>query len=308
MAPSKPWLKLWVDSLLGLKSLDLSLAETGAWWKLYAFGHYLGHSGRLTRENDRPYTLPAIMEALHITRRADMATFQQMLDKQLDSGLLRWEAQVLVIAGYDDEQSRAPSAQKEAVRDRVSRHRAAKKQANQHEPVTDSALPDVTSQPQSEPESSEDGNTDVTDVTALPSASVSVSALKSLSFGSFLSACRVDVSSIIENEGDTQSQHDQIQAWLADYGREVGFEIGKEWPVPEGRIDLVWRVGDEVVAAFEIDRRSPKAKSLAKLQGLNASWKCIILRSKRDAISQEQGVQVIEVTEQLSAKPRATAG
>ncbi|KKM14592.1 hypothetical protein LCGC14_1704540, partial [marine sediment metagenome] len=125
MARPKPWLKLWVDSVLGLKSLDLSLAETGAWWKLYAFGHLLGQSGRLTRENNRAYALPEIMEALRITRRADMAIFQHMVDKQLDSELLRWEGQILVIAGYDDEQSRAPSAQKEAVRDRVQRWRAA---------------------------------------------------------------------------------------------------------------------------------------------------------------------------------------
>jgi len=175
MPRAKPWLKLWVDSLVGPKSLDLSLAETGAWWKLYGFAHYLGCSGRLTRENDRPYTLPAMMEALHITRRADMATFRRMLDKQLDLGLLRWEESTLVITTYDDEQSRAPSAQKEAVRDRVSRHRAAKKQANQHEPVTDSPLPDTSPQPQGHPGRAEIPHGDVTDVTALPSVSASVS-------------------------------------------------------------------------------------------------------------------------------------
>ncbi len=174
MARPKPWLKLWVDSLLGLKSLDLSLAETGAWWKLYAFGHYLGQSGRLTRENNRPYALPAIMEALRVTRRADMATFQHMVDKQLDSGLLRWVGPILVITGYDDEQSRSPSAQKEAVRDRVQRWRAAQKQ----ETVTGSALPDATPQPQGEAEVSENGNGEVTSVTALPSALSSVSALE----------------------------------------------------------------------------------------------------------------------------------
>jgi len=175
MPRAKPWLKLWVDSLVGPKSLDLSLAETGAWWKLYGFAHYLGCSGRLTRENDRPYTLPAMMEALHITRRADMATFRRMLDKQLDLGLLRWEESTLVITGYDEEQSRAPSAQKEAVRDRVSRWRAAKKQGNSHETVTDSPLPDASPQAQGRPGRAEIPHEDVTDVTALPSASASVS-------------------------------------------------------------------------------------------------------------------------------------
>ena len=297
MAREKPWLKLWVDSLLGLKSLDLSLAETGAWWKLYAFGHYLGQSGRLTRENNRPYALPAIMEALRITKRADMATFQHMVDKQLDSGLLRWEGQVLAITGYDDEQSRAPSAQKEAVRDRVQRWRAAQKD----ESVTDSPLPDAAPQPQSVPGTPETGNGNVTGVTALPSVLSSVSALEDLSFDSFLSTCREVVSSIIHHTRDTQSQHDQILAWLAEYGGGAGFKVGKEYSVPEGRIDLVWLVGDEVVAGFEVDHRTPKAKSMVKLGGLDAPWKCIILRSEREAFVEEQGIQVIELTGELSA-------
>ena len=296
MARPKPWLKLWVDSLLGLKSLDLSLAETGAWWKLYAFGHYLGQSGRLTRENNRPYALPAIMEALRVTRRADMATFQHMVDKQLDSGLLRWAGQILVITGYDDEQSRAPSAQKEAVRDRVQRWRAAQKD----ESVTASPLPDAAPQPQSVPGAPETGNGNVTGVTALPSVLSSVSALEGLSFDSFLSTCREVVSSIINHTRDTQSQHDQIQSWLAEYGAGAGFKVRKEYSVVEGRIDLVWLVGDEVVAGFEVDHRTPKAKSMAKLGGLDAPWKCIILRSEREAFVEEQGIQVIELTGELS--------
>lgn len=135
MARSKPWYKTWSTWLSRPDLARLDLGQVGAWWKLYALAHQCGAGGRLVNDAGRGFTLDEMCQSLHLVGAVDIKCFKKMVDKQLSTGSLRWDGNILIVAHYVDEQeAAAPVApgprggagikgSKEALRQRVARWR-----------------------------------------------------------------------------------------------------------------------------------------------------------------------------------------
>lgn len=171
MARTKPWAKLWVGWYHKPDWLSLSLGEKGAWWLLYSLAQELESDGRMV-SNGSPMTLRDISRALHIEERADRDIFRRMVTKRVAQGGLHWDGDTLVLTDFANEQARTPSKEKEAVAERVRRHRARQQHVSGTSRHTLDARQTVTGNPlpaeDSEAVVPEPNGQSVTDVTALP--------------------------------------------------------------------------------------------------------------------------------------------
>jgi len=207
MARAKPWLKMWTEWLHDPKMLGLTLAETGAWWKLVTLAQELAQDGRISTNNGLTLNLDEIANCLHLTRRADIKDMTRMIEKMQAHGGLHWDGATLVVTNFAKRQAQSPSTTREAVRDRVRRHRSLRRPASREcvtesplqnggkiatnkkfsggfppvdrqvsdHGVTDNPLHAAAAQAQNQGESPQKETESVTDVTALPSPSPSVS-------------------------------------------------------------------------------------------------------------------------------------
>jgi len=123
MAEWKPWLKMWVEWIHDPKMLGLTLAETGAWWKLITLAQQCAAEGQLVKGNGSPLSLPEIANSLHISTPKDMKTLQSMIQKMESANSLSWNNKTLTIIHFAERQELTPSSSREAVRERVRRHR-----------------------------------------------------------------------------------------------------------------------------------------------------------------------------------------
>jgi hypothetical protein len=79
------------------------------------------------------------------------------------------------------------------------------------------------------------------------------------------------------------TQHGEFQRLVASGLTRLGFRVQTELPVPNrgdgrtGRIDLLARRGPCIVA-LELDRKSPRRKSLYKLRHLGYGSRAVVLR------------------------------
>jgi DnaD/phage-associated family protein len=164
MAQRKPWLKMWAEWVHDAKMLGLTLAETGAWWKLVTLAHECAQDGQLVKGDGTPLTISEITKCLHITSAKDRKTLEAMISKMAGLGSLHWNSNLLVVTHYSERQEMIPSESKEAVRERVRRHRESKN-------VTDDPLPPPTPlldrEGEGEGEGESNGRKPVTSVPAL---------------------------------------------------------------------------------------------------------------------------------------------
>lgn len=140
MARPKPWLKMWIEWIHDPKMLGLTLAETGAWWKLVTLAQQCVANGQLIKGNGSPLTLPEIANSLHISTPRDMKTLQSMIEKMEAAGSLAWNNHTLTVVHFEERQAKVASESKEAVRERVRRHRESRS-------VTDNPLQEVPESP-----------------------------------------------------------------------------------------------------------------------------------------------------------------
>lgn len=123
MARAKPWLKMWAQWIHDAKMLGLTLAETGAWWKLVTLAHECGKDGQLVKGDGTPLTSSEIANCLHITSPKDRKILEGMISKMAGLGSLHWNSNLLVVTHYSERQEFVPSESKEAIKERVRRHR-----------------------------------------------------------------------------------------------------------------------------------------------------------------------------------------
>lgn len=81
---------------------------------------------------------------------------------------------------------------------------------------------------------------------------------------------------------DRLVDHELIKQTLSEIGVTKGYRVQSEYPSSKGRIDLCWfNERDEIIAAFEIDYRTPRDKSLEKLKTLGCLNAYIVLRTDK---------------------------
>lgn len=138
MPRSRPWLKHWSKARHSTTLLSLSLAERGAWWNLVELGHDCDADGALVKADGIPLSIEEMLINCHIQSQKDDYSFRAMIEKLVNMGSLHWnDNHTLVITNYTEYQSLAPTATKEAVRERVRLWRASKH-------VTENSLPPLT--------------------------------------------------------------------------------------------------------------------------------------------------------------------
>ncbi|MBA7672718.1 hypothetical protein ES703_80904 [subsurface metagenome] len=130
---------MWTEWVHDPKMLGLTLSETGAWWKLVTLAQECGADGPLVKGNGSPLTITEIANSLHLSSPKDRKTLEGMISKMAGLGSLHWNSNVLVVTHFAERQALSPSATREAVRDRVRRHR--------ERAVTENPLPPVTNEP-----------------------------------------------------------------------------------------------------------------------------------------------------------------
>ncbi len=78
---------------------------------------------------------------------------------------------------------------------------------------------------------------------------------------------------------DKLAQHEAIKQRLADFARSLGFTPASEYRLGNDRIDMCWLSPQgQVLAAFEIDYRTPRENSIEKLKRLGCPRSYILLR------------------------------
>jgi hypothetical protein len=127
MPKSKPWLKMWVESLDDPKMRRLTLAEEAVWWRLLRLAQRCNCDGSLITSSGSPLALHEMMDCLHLVEPDDKAAFYSMLKKMETEGSLCWNKETLHIIHFVERQELIPSETPEAVRERVrlfrERHR-----------------------------------------------------------------------------------------------------------------------------------------------------------------------------------------
>jgi len=114
---------MWVEWIHDPKMLGLTLAETGVWWKLVSLAQELAQDGRISESSGRPLNLDEVANCLHLSKKNDVRQLMCMMEKMQRQGSLHWDGATLVITKFAERQAQVPSATREAVRDRVKRHR-----------------------------------------------------------------------------------------------------------------------------------------------------------------------------------------
>jgi len=195
----KTWVKLYTEIIDDNKLRPFTWAERGILMTLIALAGRLDYRDEKENETGRLDTLQDIVWYL----RCDIEELQEAVQKFIKCGMLEdWDG-VLYVANYAKRQKRAPSSRRDAVSDRVKRHRE-KKQGESNEDVT-------TLQP--------DGNEDVTQldktrlerVDAEAESESDVTAATSASFSAWLDA---------KNNYMTQLDTDQLADLITEYSDE----------------------------------------------------------------------------------------
>ncbi|MDP3052269.1 MAG: hypothetical protein Q8N42_02055 [bacterium] len=119
MPRSKPWLKMWVESLDDPKMLRLTMAEEAAWWRLLRLAQRCNAGGSLITSSGSPLTVQEIITCLHIASPDEIAAFGSMIKKMEMEGSLLWNNTALHIIHFSERQEMAASETPEAVRERV---------------------------------------------------------------------------------------------------------------------------------------------------------------------------------------------
>lgn len=122
MPRAKPWLKMWVEWVDQAEFLRLTLAEQGAYWRVYVLAHRCNDDGLLSTSGS-PLTVAEIRNILHMATEPDISILTSMLDKMEEAGKIIKEAGYLKVVDYREDQSLSPSTTDDAVLDRQHRHR-----------------------------------------------------------------------------------------------------------------------------------------------------------------------------------------
>ena len=119
MPKSKPWLKMWVESLDDPKMLNLTLAEEATWWRLLRLAQRCNADGSIITSGGTPLSFDQIIECLHITLPEDLKAFQSMLEKMEIEGSVCWNQETMKVVHFAERQELSASETPEAVRLRV---------------------------------------------------------------------------------------------------------------------------------------------------------------------------------------------
>ena len=121
-----PWIKLWLESLDDPKLIRLSLAERGAWDGVLMLAGRCEAKGKIV-SGGQGLDIDEIADALHIKTDNDRQALESMIEKMGKRGSLKWNEGALTIVHWEDRQRIPPSAQPQAVAERVRRHREKQK-------------------------------------------------------------------------------------------------------------------------------------------------------------------------------------
>lgn len=122
-----PWLKLWIESLHDPKLTRLTLAERGAWWCLVILAQECDAGGKIISGN-HALDVDEIADAVHVKTGDDRLALESMLAKMEERGSLRQNSGVLMVVNLTKRQGQRLSERREAVSERVRRHRERQKQ------------------------------------------------------------------------------------------------------------------------------------------------------------------------------------
>jgi len=143
---------MWIEALESPKLTRLSLAERGAWWGILKLAGRCAAGGKIV-SGGAGLDMDEIADALHIKTAEDRQALESMIAKLSKRGSLIWEGNVLTVVHYVERQSISPSAQREAVAERVRLHRERRKKTGKGSEVqplpgagADKGVPPVTSQ------------------------------------------------------------------------------------------------------------------------------------------------------------------
>ena len=148
-----PWIKMWLEALDDPKLTRLSLAEKGAWWGILKLAGKCEAGGKLV-SGGVGLDVDEIADALHIKTGDDRQALESMIDKMEKRGSLIWnEDHTLTMVHYEERQRIPPSAQPEAIAERVRLYRERRKETGKGDEVQplpkvgeDKGVPPVASQ------------------------------------------------------------------------------------------------------------------------------------------------------------------
>jgi DnaD/phage-associated family protein len=196
----RTWVKLYTEINRDPKMLRLTWAHRGIWSALLALA---GEIDDQDEEGPTGYVGP--MDDAALLLRCDDAEFAEAVEAFEERGMVRVEEGILYLTRYADRQKRAPSSRREAVAERVKRHRRRKADARNVDVTT--LHPDETTMQRGVTPPDTDTDTDTeTDTESEPESD----ALSSFS-GDAVHAYENAIGLIA---GETQTE--EIKAFLAD--------------------------------------------------------------------------------------------
>ena len=129
-----PWIKMWLEALDDPKLTRLTLAERGAWWGVLKLAGKCDAGGKII-SGGQGLDIDEIGEALHIKTGEDRQALESMIAKMEKRASLTWNDDILTVVHYEKRQRIPPSAQPEAVAERVRRHRERKREHKPMDPM-----------------------------------------------------------------------------------------------------------------------------------------------------------------------------
>ncbi|GAI90272.1 unnamed protein product, partial [marine sediment metagenome] len=121
-----PWIKMWVEALDDPKLTRMSLAERGAWWGILKLTRKCGDGNKIVSGGEG-LSVDEIAEALHIKTDEDRQALESMITKMGKRGSLKWIENILTVVHWEERQRIPPSAEREAVAERVRKYRERQK-------------------------------------------------------------------------------------------------------------------------------------------------------------------------------------
>lgn len=121
-----PWIKMWLEALDDPKLTRLSLAEKGAWWGILKLAGKCEAGGKIV-SGGQGLDIDEIADALHIKSSEDRGALESMITKLEKRDSLKWNKGVLTVVHWKERQRIPPSAQPDAVAERVRRFRERQK-------------------------------------------------------------------------------------------------------------------------------------------------------------------------------------
>lgn len=97
--------------------------------------------------------------------------------------------------------------------------------------------------------------------------------INDINFSLLLSFLDTAVNSLPEDKAcESRIFHDAVYDLLL----EQGYECKYEYPIPNGRIDILVILPNDVLVAIELDNRTPRSKNILKTEGLNMRFISIL--------------------------------